>query len=346
MIDDTQHTNDPYSRQINEYFRAWGRALQQAVGAGQDSAQVDGFGPFGGAAAAGGPWLQAIHQLARQALEQELDSAGITAAWRQILQQGLWPDMPEFSGLFGSVAGQPAAGFDAWLENPAFGPLREHLQRWQQMGQQQQQAQAELTRWQQLLGQLREAALQQFEQLLRRHEAEPLADARALLDLWVQAAEQAWAQAAMGEDFARALAQLNQVQLDLLQTQQAEAERVFGALGIASRRELNQAYQRIDALERMVRQLLAAQPPAAPQPGSNKASTATKSAPKAKTGARTASKAAPAVARKRASAAAKPASTKPAATKSTAATSAPAKRAATKAAGKPAAGKRRAPARD
>jgi len=215
-------------------------------------------------AAAGGPWLQAIHQLARQALEQELDSAGIANAWRQILQQGLWPDALPLTDLFAGNAWAGSPGTDAWLEHPAFGPLREHMQRWQQLGRQQRQAQAEFSHWQSLFVQVRELALAQFEQLLRGHEQAPLANARALLDLWVEAAEHAWQQVAMSEDFARAAAQFSQAQMQLLQTQQSEADRLFASLGIASRRELDQAYLRIDTLERQVRQLLAMQAAAGP----------------------------------------------------------------------------------
>ena len=35
MNDDTHHASDPYGRQLNEYFSAWARALQQAIAPGQ-----------------------------------------------------------------------------------------------------------------------------------------------------------------------------------------------------------------------------------------------------------------------------------------------------------------------
>lgn len=249
MIDDSGHA--PFQRQLNEYFNDWARAMQQA--AAPTAGGFDGLG-----AAAGGPWLQAIHQLARQALEQGLDSAGIAAAWRQILQQGLWPDSVALGAVPGGSTWSWPPGAQAWLEHPTFGPMREHLERWQQQARQQQQGQGAFADWQTLMMHVRELALAQFEQLLRSHEQRPLADARALLDLWVEAAEQAWQQVAMSEEFARLLGQLNQAQMHMLQARQDEAERVYAGLGIASRRELDQAYQRIDALERQVRQLLAA----------------------------------------------------------------------------------------
>lgn len=259
MIDDTGHAHDSTQRQLHEYFSAWLRAIGQAAGNG-GAPGADGLGSL-----AGGPWLQAIHQLARQALEQGLDSAGIVQAWRQILQQGLWPDSLPLGNLFDGIQPPWAQAGSDWLDQPAFGPLREHLQRWQQLAQQQRQSQAGFANWQALLTRIRELALEQFESLLRDHEQRPLADARALLDLWVEAAENAWQQVAMGEEFAQLLGQLNQTQMQLIQAQQGEAERVYAALGIASRRELDQAYARIDALERQVRQLLAAQ--AAPAAG-------------------------------------------------------------------------------
>lgn len=258
MIDDSGHA--PFQRQLNEYFNAWTRAVQQACGPAAGG--LDGLG-----AAAGGPWLQAIHQLARQALEQGLDSAGIAAAWRQILQQGLWPDAMPPGNAPGANPWAWPPGAGAWLDQPAFGPMREHLERWQQQARQQQQGQGAFADWQALMTRVRERALEQFEQLLRHHEQHPLADARALLDLWVEAAEQAWQQVAMSEEFARLLGQLNQTQMQLLQARQDEAERLYAGLGIASRRELDQAYARIDALERQVRQLLAMSPAAAGNDG-------------------------------------------------------------------------------
>lgn len=250
MIDDTGHAQDTHQRQFGEYFGAWVRALQQAAGpVSGPAAGADGM--------AGGPWLQAIHQLARQALEQGLDSAGIAQAWRQMLNQGLWPDPLPLNTLFGAGPAAWDTPASAWPDHPAFGPMREHLQRWQQMAQQQRHSQQTLGGWQPLLAKVRELALEQFEQLLRAHEERPLADARALLDLWVDAAERAWQEVAMGEEFAQLLAQFNQTQMQLLQAQQAEAERLYAGLGIASRRELDQAYARIDALERQLRQVLA-----------------------------------------------------------------------------------------
>lgn len=266
MKDDPFSAGHPGMDQLSAYFTAWGRAIQQAAGmpAGAPGTQgADGWS----AAAAGGPWLQAICQLARQGLEQDLDSAGLAAAWRQILRQGLWPDAPA----------TPAAGNADWLELPVFGPWREHISRWQQQARHSQQAQEVLLRWQAQMQQVRDEAVARFESLLREHESDPLANVRALLDLWVEAAEQAWQQAAGSPEFARLLAELGQSQLDAWQAQQEEMQRGLQAMGLATRRELDQAWQRIDALERQLAALLAgrgAPAPAAADAGSSMAGSA------------------------------------------------------------------------
>lgn len=242
--------DDPFSAgpagmdQLSAYFTAWGRAIQQAVGIGPGQAGNQGQD------AAGGPWLQAIFELARQGVEQGLDSAGLAAAWREILRQGLWPD---------AVPAAATPGAMPWLELPAFGPWREHVDRWQQQARQYGQAQAGLGQWQSVMQQVREAALGRFEALLRDHEADPLADVRALLDLWIEAAEQAWEEHARAPEFAQALAGMNQAQLEAWQASQAEMQRGLAAMGLATRTELDQAWQRIDALERQLAALLSPQ---------------------------------------------------------------------------------------
>lgn len=266
MNDDPFAAGIPGMEQLSASFAAWGRAIQQATAGNAEGAS---WAAPDWQHAAGGPWLLAIYQLARQGVEQNLDSSGLVAAWRQILRQGLWPDAP--------VTG--AADAAAWFDLPAFGPWREHVGRWQQQARQSQQAQAGLLQWQTLMADVREAALARFEALLRDRESTPLTDVRGLFDLWIEAAEQAWEQSARSPVFADGLAAMSQAQLDAWQAHQAEAQRGFEAMGLVTRRELEQAWQRIDALERQVAALLAAggaaQAAPAPSDATGKAANAT-----------------------------------------------------------------------
>lgn len=243
---------DPIPRQLGEYWAAWGRAMSDSLGRGSQSGSGCGNG-----FEAGGPWMAAIHQLARTALEQGLDSAGIAAAWRSILHgNGLWPHWPKPDPAQVHTAEQL---FAPWLDSPAFGPAREHLSRWQALARQQLDALAEGAPLGQAIDAMMEAAIAGFEQRLRKCELDgkPLESARALFDLWIEAAEQAWEEMASGQTFAQASAQASQAQLQLQQAVQAELARFCQAIGLPTRNEVDQAHQRIVALERELERLRA-----------------------------------------------------------------------------------------
>lgn len=267
MTSDPSDPQAPFIRQLGEYWSAWGRAVQQAAGgSAANGATAAGNVGDGFAGAGGGPWLQAIYQLATQALEQKLDSAGIATAWRQILKaRGLWPGAAAQAGMPGAGVVPPLeAWLKPWMDSPAFGPAREHVARWQQFARLQGQADGHARQLQALLDQIMEAAISRFEALLQPFEQEqaPLRDVRALFDLWIEAAEQAWEQAALGEEFARLSAAASAAQMQLQQAAMAEVERACSSLGLPTRREVDQAHLRILQLERQVAQLLAREVPA------------------------------------------------------------------------------------
>lgn len=248
---------DPITRQLGEYWAAWGRAMNDSLGRGNPSGTGFGNPGMGAGFEAGGPWMAAIHQLACMALERGLDSAGIAAAWRKILQDnGLWPNWPKPDPAQARAAEQL---FAPWLDSPAFGPAREHFSRWQTLARQQFDALAEGAPLGQAIDAMMEAAIAGFEQRLRQREIDgkPLESARALFDLWIEAAEQAWEDMASGEVFARASAQASQAQLQLQRSAQAELARFCQAIGLPTRSEVDQVHQRIVALERELDRLRA-----------------------------------------------------------------------------------------
>lgn len=283
MTADPFDPQSPFARQLGEYWAAWGRAVQQAA---HPAGNMDD--PFGFAAASaagtgqapgasGGPWLQAIYQLASQAIEQKLDSAGIAQAWRRILKASpLWPGNQAGAGFSTSGQWQQLVQWlKPWLDSPAFGPAREHASRWQQLLQLQAQAEAAAVQMQALLEQVMEQAIARFEQLLSPHGAQmpPLKDVRALMDVWIEAAEQAWEKAALGDEFARISAAASSAQLRLQQAVQAEVGRMAASVGLPTRHEVDQAHLRIVQLERQVASLLAAVRPADSASASSNAST-------------------------------------------------------------------------
>lgn len=246
MSADYRNASDPFTRQLGEYWTAWGRAVEESMGgAGREGL----YGAAPGMQSAG-PWMSAIHDLARKALQDGLDSKGIVQAWRAILKQrGLWPEW--FQG-----GAEQSAAMDEFLrpmlEHPALGPAREHIQRWQALGRLQAASLADGGPVAQLMSMMMESALEVFERRLRERESSgaPLASARELFDVWIDAAEQAWHQTASSPDFSRANADATHAQLRLQLAMQEERDRLFQQLGLPTRAELDHAHQRILSMER------------------------------------------------------------------------------------------------
>jgi len=105
--------------------------------------------------------------------------------------------------------------------------------------------------------QVAQDAFARFERKLEEH-AEPgrqLQNARALFDLWIDAAEEAYAQVALSEDFRHAFAGLANAQARLRLGVQREVEQVCSLFGMPTRTEVDSAHRKIVELERAVRKL-------------------------------------------------------------------------------------------
>src|SRR5690606_1656109 len=159
-----------------------------------------------------------------------------------------------------------------WLQGPAFGPGREHQARWQKLAQAQKELQEHSKQY---LGQIRQAldeAFALFEQRLAEHEApgSQLTSARAMFDLWIEAAEDAYAKVAMSEAFQQVYASLGNAQMRLRAAVQREVEQLSERVGLPTRSEMDAAHRRIAELERQLRRLqasveqMAAEPKADP----------------------------------------------------------------------------------
>jgi hypothetical protein len=100
-----------------------------------------------------------------------------------------------------------------------------------------------------------------FERKLEQH-AEPgrqLQNARALFDLWIDAAEEAYAQVAMSDDFRHVYGGLANAQARLRLGVQREVEQVCTLFGMPTRTEVDSAHRKIVELERALRKLTRAQ---------------------------------------------------------------------------------------
>lgn len=223
------------------------------------------------------------------ALGPGLSAEGLTAA--EIVQR--WRDAMG-SGANDVFAGQFAQGmphFDASqfaaplldafrkqvatsLDTPAFGPGREQQERCQALIRAQLENQQAQSRYQALLGKVMEQAFTGFQNTLAEHEApgRQLGSLRAIYDLWIDAAEAAYAQIALSPEFGIAYGEMVNAQMRLRAANQNEVERVCRELGMPTRSEVTAAHRKVHALERSLRALRVelaskeAMPPAAREP--------------------------------------------------------------------------------
>lgn len=224
-------------------------------------------------------WFGQMQQVAAQFTGRDHDATDIGRAWRSAL--GMADPMPAhnpFADIFRSMQGG-AHGLDGWiqqlrpwLENlqrdgdrwlhvPTFGLTREHQERWQHLAQAFQDYQQRVAEYDQLMLQVAQDAFVRFERKLEAH-AEPgrqLQNARALFDLWIDAAEEAYAQVALSEDFRHAFGGLANAQARLRLGVQREVEQVCTLFGMPTRTEVDSAHRKIVELERALRRATRAQ---------------------------------------------------------------------------------------
>ena len=284
-----------------------------------------------------GDWYGRMQQVAAQFSERDHSAHDVAEAWRSAFAGG-----HPFDGLMQGLQGPGLENLARWgeaaapwldglrhqaastLGMPAFGFTREHQERMQALGKAQLRLQTAQRAYNALLAKVSQASLSRFESRLAEHE-EPgrqIGNVRALFDLWVDAAEDAWAEAALSKEYRHAFGELANAQMQVRGAAQVLMEQAARACGQPVRSEMDGAYRKIAELERALR---AATRDAGTSPSASNAAESTKPAAK-----RPAKKAVP----KPAAKAAAPSRRKPAKAK------APAKVSKTPKRGKPAARKR------
>ncbi|HST43645.1 MAG TPA: class III poly(R)-hydroxyalkanoic acid synthase subunit PhaE [Luteimonas sp.] len=240
----------------------WARAVQ-----GGRSDADDAVGRINGQAR---DWFAQMQQVAARFAGQDGTPADITQAWKQAL--GSLGQNPLAGMLDAAQAGQ---GFDAWMKLaapfvaglrddargwlavPGFGVGREHQERLQRLLQAQLDHQQHAAAFQALLQESSQRAYAIFEARLSEREAPGLQirSTRALFDLWIEAAEEAYAESALSPGFREAYGRMVNAQMRLRAAVQGEVEQVTGQLGMPTRSELDGAHRKIAELERAVRRL-------------------------------------------------------------------------------------------
>lgn len=234
-------------------------------------------------------WFGQMQQLAAQFAGQNADASEIAKVWKQLMGgAGANP----FADMLKHMRGPGQHDFEAWSEQvrpyldmlqrdrgrwmdaPTFGFAREHQERWQDAAKAQAEYQAASQSFNALLAESAQTAFERFEQLLaeRSEPGRQLTSARALFDLWIDAAEDAYAELALSQRFRDAYGHLANAQMRVRQHVQEEIERASALLGVPGRTEVDAAHRKIVQLEREVRRLrdlvhaMSATPSARPTP--------------------------------------------------------------------------------
>ena len=294
-----------FEKMARQYWSAWGDMLRGAVPSaqpatpdpmkawhdavdwwtqlahGQRSEVNAAVDRFNGQARS---WYGSMQQVAAQFAGQEASARDITNAWKQAL--GAVGENP-FPELFRTMRGQGQQGLDQWIEDaspfldawrreagswlgmPAFGFAREQQERWQKLVQAQLDLQQENSAYNALMVKSGQRAYEVFEEKLaaRGNGGQPLKSARAMFDLWIDAAEEAYAEIALSDEFRKVYGRLVDAQMRVRGGVQREVENATGQLGMPTRTEIDSAHRKIAQLEREVRKLrdaLQAQAPAKP----------------------------------------------------------------------------------
>jgi class III poly(R)-hydroxyalkanoic acid synthase PhaE subunit len=223
-------------------------------------------------------WFGQMQQVAAQFAGRDHNPADITQAWRQAL--GAHGSVNPFADIFRAMQGQGQHGVEGWIEQakpyldalqhqsarwlhlPAFGPAREHQERWQKLAQAQQECQHQQNEYNALMMKAAQRAFEIFEEQLttRTEPGHRIDSARALFDLWIDAAEQAYAEAALSPEFRKVYGALTNAQMRLRLAVQQEVEQVCGLFGMPTRTEVDSAHRKIAELERALRRMRGAAP--------------------------------------------------------------------------------------
>ena len=179
------------------------------------------------------------------------DVAGKSAKGFEQMMQSFAPMMPTLQNV----------GFDAareaksWLRVPAFGFMREHQEHYQKMAAAMLDYQEQNARYNALIMRSSQRGFELFEGKLAAHEepSRQIDSLRALYDLWVDAAEEAYAEIAMSPEFREVYGNLVNAQMRVRSAIQQEAERVATDFGMPTRTELDSIGQRLHELRRELR---------------------------------------------------------------------------------------------
>ena len=185
--------------------------------------------------------------------DASLFSNPVAQALREISGQGVKSFEQMMQGL--APALDPAREAKSWLNVPAFGFLREHQEHYQKMAVALIEYQEQTSRYNALIMKSSQRGFELFESKLaaREEPGRQIDSLRALYDLWVDAAEEAYAETALTPEFREIYGELVNAQMRVRSQIQQEVERIATDFGMPTRSELDSIGQRLHDLRREVR---------------------------------------------------------------------------------------------
>ena len=296
----------------NDALGWWSQLAKGATAANPASGADEAINRFNSQAQ---HWLGQMQQLAAQFAGTNAQPNDVASAWQRMLGANA---NNAFADMFKGMSGPGQHGVDQWMEQmapllqsmqrdgrswlglPAFGFAREHQERWQSLAQAQLDYQEKSNAYNALMGEATQLAFRRFEDKLaeRSEPGRQLMSARALFDLWIDAAEDAYAEIALSPRFRETYGEFLNAQMKVRAGLQREIEQYCGQLGIPTRTEIDAAHRKIVQLERELRRVRDAMQdrasgPApvspktpAPEPAASKAAKPAKAKPASKVAAK------------------------------------------------------------
>ena len=217
-------------------------------------------------------WYARMQEVAARFAGQEASAVDVARAWKEALGAAGENPFPE---MMRSLRGHGLQGLEQWVEDaspwlesmrdeglswlrmPAFGAGREQQERLQALAVHVADYQQASNAYNALLLKAQQEAFTIFENRLIDHE-EPgrqIQSGRALFDLWIDAAEEAYAEIALSQEFRHAYGRLVNAQMRVRAGVQRQVEDACAQWGMPTRSELDGAHRKLAALEREVRRL-------------------------------------------------------------------------------------------
>jgi hypothetical protein len=195
--------------------------------------------------------------------------------WQTLLRSWAGSGNQPFTQAFNGIDNAAAQGFvqqwQAWLQSmqsggfampaatngpvPGFGLHREQLMQQQDLVAAIQAALEANARYQELIQRANTQGLERLQAALAKRDASspPIESLKALYDMWVDAAESAYAEIALSDDFRAAYGEMVNSQMRVRQLQQRQTGQWCRELGVPTREEVSSLGERLQQLRRDMR---------------------------------------------------------------------------------------------